>query len=1375
VKPTEHTAKSISTSKTGIFAVLCGLLRDQKSGVSSASGIGARFLRSFLLLATMLAALALTGMPAQAATTHKFIEQMTGFGSAYQIAVGGEGEVYVADLSTRAVDRFSSTGVALPFSCATTECKKYLDGNKITGTPSGAFGRPAGVAVDDENGDVYVSDSSGVVDVFSSTGEYLPTLQLTGTPGGPFSSPEGLAFDQATHELYVADNENAVVDLFTAAGTYVKQLGEGVLLPHDSSVAVSEGGLTAGDVYVQDLVPSLFGATERDVDVFEALGNFIPPPWQAQGAFSSNPMYVGVDPTNQHVYADSDHEGVVDEFGASASEEYIDRLTGTPTGVNGTIVPFIKEGLGGVAIAPTTGDLYVTDVSVVDVFGPDIVYPDVTTAAASEVRLASAVLNGTVDPDGAGEATCEFEYGASTSYEKIVPCAKPVPSVNVKEPVKSVVVPGLQPHTTYYYRLTATNASKVVDYGECPEDCGSFTTAGPSLHGEAVSDVTATSATLDATIDPNNGPSSAVPDTLTSYYFQYNTSGTEVCTAQPSLCKEAPVAPGASLGESEGKLEVSQHLQGLAANTVYHYRVVAVSEPNGEPVTVYESDQTFTTEPSGSAFALPDHRQYEMVSPPDKHGALISAIGAYGPIEAAADGDAFTYETDSPIEAEPQGYTNAAQDLATRTATGWSNQDLETRHNESTGVAFGSPYEYRFFSSDLSLALFNSQGYFTPLTGEETSPQATEATPYERNDAICRATPATCYTPLLTSADVTSGAAFGEVGKVTAGAIKEGPVKPMGATPDLRHVVLGVEGKGKYESLFLTEQPAPPASLYEWSADKPPSGQLQLINILPASEGGAPAASPAFGGYIGGYGAEARNAISVDGSRVIWSTSSALYMRDTVGGHEETVRLDVVQPGASGSGTPKPQFNIASGTGSEVFFTDTQQLTVDSRGAAGEPDLYACHMVEVEGKLKCELADLTVDSNPDGEPADVQGAVLAASEDGTYVYFVADGRLTSVANDRGGTATAGESNLYVEHYNGTAWEAPRFIATLSVAESNDWFYGRNGKHTSGSSPDGQYLAFMSQRPLTGYDNTDVNERPSHYEEETSNVSAQTTVKHSDEEVYEYDAETAKLVCASCNPTGTRPSGEVYAPTHEAEKLVGGYGSTWEGGTWLAANIPGWTSYEGNADYGLHQPRYLSDSGRLLFNSHEALVPQDVNGMWDVYEYEPPGIGSCTESISTYSPRSGGCVNLISSGESSEESAFLDASESGGDVFFLTALRLVPADYDNNFDVYDARECTGESQCFPVSAEKPPVCTTEASCRLAPTPQPTIFGAPPSQTFNGVGNLTSESSPPPAKATTNKTVKCKKGFTKSKKNKCVRSERKKKSKKAKKSSYDRRGK
>ena len=75
-------------------------------------------------------------------------------------------------------------------------------------------------------------------------------------------------------------------------------------------------------------------------------------------------------------------------------------------------------------------------------------------------------------------------------------------------------------------------------------------------------------------------------------------------------------------------------------------------------------------------------------------------------------------------------------------------------------------------------------------------------------------------------------------------------------------------------------------------------------------------------------------------------------------------------------------------------------------------------------------------------------------------------------------------------------------------------------------------------------------------------------------------------------------------------------------------------------------RALFDSGRLFFDSADALVPQDTNGNTDVYEFEPAGVGGCTPASTTFNTATGGCVGLISSGVASGPSEFLDASATG---------------------------------------------------------------------------------------------------------------------------------
>ena len=279
---------------------------------------------------------------------------------------------------------------------------------------------------------------------------------------------------------------------------------------------------------------------------------------------------------------------------------------------------------------------------------------------------------------------------------------------------------------------------------------------------------------------------------------------------------------------------------------------------------------------------------------------------------------------------------------------------------------------------------------------------------------------------------------------------------------------------------------------------------------------------------------------------------------------------------------------------------------------------------------------------------------------------------------------------------------------------------------------------MSDRSLTGYDSRDA----------SSGVA--------DEEVFIYDTTQNKLVCASCNPTGARPVGLHEGGAYE-ENLVD-YEKTWQG-RWIAANVPAWTRTGLSAS--LTQSRYLSNSGRLFFNANDALVPADVNGTEDVYEYEPAGVGSCKpptygQSASiVYSEALGGCVGLISAGTSAEESAFMDASETGGDVFFLTLSRLSSQDYDTSIDIYDAHECTEASPCAPVPALVPPPCTSGDACKqAAPTPQPALFGPPASETFSGTGNL----SPATEKAVV-KPKACKRGYVR-KSGRCVKRKRKK---------------
>ena len=1210
-------------------------------------------------------------------------------------------------------------------------------------TPSGLFeGNVTGVAVDESglagdwaSGDVIIGTANGgthtgVVDVITpevggmeppaEAGGVKDVWQLKGTcltvgfacdleeeVEHPFKGPKAVAVDQATGELFVGDS------------------------------------------------PAPGGGTEAVVDVFKPglrgeydfEGQLTPPP----GVSFEDIVGVAVDSHDGDVYvveqAESQLGGanVVYEFDIATGEP-VDTLTGLSSAS-----PFSRP--TSVAVDQENGDVFVGDRgqegSVVDVFGPDIIVPDTKTEEATEVTASTAVLNGTVNPLEAetGEgATCEFEYGSSTAYGQRVKCAQPVTSA---EKVRSLTVAKLEPDTTYHFRLMASNNNGAHVGGDL-----TFTTKGPGIEAEFASDVTATSASLNSTVDPNGKE--------ISYFFQYSGEDTEACT--PSTCTAVPAEPGTGIGSGEEQLPEIQTVENLTPGRQYHYRVVTVSEVEVTPghVEVHQfagPDRTFTTQIAGE-FILPDSRQWQLVSPPEKHGALIEALGQDSnegePIQAAANGSAITYLADVPTEAAPQGNSNHVQVFSARDPDGWSSHDLALPHTipSASGEAGN---EYRFFSEDLSTGIVQPFGRFDPGVSED----ASEQTPFQHTNFFSggpsEACANSCYSPLVTArpgvADDTASPfqSFGEYGPEeieghkAEGDGEEGNRCPpyticgpvfVGASPDGAHVVVS-------SRVPLAEKAGAGSELYEWNREPTPSERLKLVSVLPASEGAG-----AVGAQLGNNSQDTRGAVSANGSRVFFTADGIdghlhLYMRDVAAG--KTLRLDVpeqacVNDGTCEAATGAPEFQFASREGERVLFKDATRLTGDSGAGRGKADLYECAIVEVAGEPTCILSDLTPKA-AGKESADVQGEVPGASEDGAWVYFVADGVLGNSSGERvpgatpgscHGSAPSAESacNLYVRHEGVT-----RLVAVLSGADNPDWAQsGTSLEHlVARVAPNGQWLAFMSDRSLTGYDNRDA------------------ASGERDEEIYLYDAKTAQLVCASCDPSGALPVGQEYGPSGNNMPHVSG-NRVWESSSWLAADVPAWTPYQiSDARY---QSRFLSNNGRLFFNARDPLVPRAVNNTWDVYEYEPEGEGSeaakCGPSAASGSEafkpavafeaegftreEGAGCVALISSGESSDESAFLDASATGGDVFFLTTAKLSTRDVDDSYDVYDAHECTASTPCMPALAELPPPCATADSCRTAPAPQPSIFGPGPTETLVSTGNSAAALSAKPIRKT-----------------------------------------
>ncbi len=1239
--------------------------------------------------------------PGVAGAATRFGERGTGAGQfegPVGVAVDGAShDVYIADQYNHRIDTFEGSGSfllawgwevnlsspvpELQTCTVATECRRGAEGEGA-GEFSGEG--PQGVAVDDNEslgdlsaGDVYVEDWGNYrVEKFGSEGVFLGMFGgdvnengtnvclagercKSGIPGsgdGQFEWPyeaHGIVAGGPGGAVYVGDK--ARVEVFEASGAWKEDISLAGLSKEGkiTSLAVD----AAGDVFVKDEgVPGVRefapGGTEVPV-VFDAGSESV----EGLALDPSGDLFVADSANGFHLLKYSPTGRELDSLGAGT--------VGSTRGI-------------AFADTPAGEQLYVANDSASEIVTVAIPSPGpvVEDESATPGLHGAATLGAALNAEGA-ETTYHFEYvtdadfkasgftGASSTAASTIGPGFEAQHVEASLPAKA-----LTPDETYDWRVVASS--------EC-EPGRTCTTTGEAqsfrelpaaqVDGPWAANVASTSATLAARIDPL--------ESSTEYRLEWGTTASYGHVF------------GGSVGEGEEYVSLAFHVQGLEPGVTYHYRLVTTSEAG----TIVGSDRSFTTQLGGEELALLDGRAWELVSPANKNGALIQPINSYHVIEAAAGGGAITYQASNAVGENPVGKSNISQVLSVRGANGWRTEDISIPYSlPPEGVAAqlpegGSPF--RLFSQDLSSAVVEQE---EPSTARPLAAGATERTPYLRDDLTCRAQPQSCYTPLVSPADVEPpGEQFG-------GAKEGEAVLIAGGSSDLNHLV--VESpyaltKGASARLGVED----PENLYEWSG-----GSLQLVNVLPNGE-----SRP--GAYLGmqtnSSNQIAANTVSNDGRRIVWSYGRL--------GEEKGIELfvrDMVEKRTVEVGHSRPEFETMSSDGSRLFFRENEELFELNVDTGAQADLTAAH-------------------GPGESNAGVQDTIFGASTEGCDVgihgecdvYFVATGVLAG-ANSEGNAPTGGADNLYVLHDSASGWSTV-YVATLSNEDEHDWYAHSGegkGSHScdcrgsesnevsSRVSPSGRYVTFMSESSLTGYDNLDA-------------ASGQP-----DEEVYMYDAVAKRLVCVSCNPSGARPSGVLDGAERllvDPEDAWGpfGEGAGTTGGHWLAGMLPTWWRIFGaDSTRTFYQPRSLLDDGRVFFDSPDALVSQATNGLMNVYEYEPEGVGSCGSASVTFNQRAGGCVDLLSAGTSSEESEFYDASESGEDVFFITASRLVPEDLDAAYDVYDAHVCSAAAPCS-VTPVVPPPCTSGDSCKAAPSPQPAIFGAPASATFSGAGNLT----------------------------------------------------
>jgi DNA-binding beta-propeller fold protein YncE len=1171
-----------------------------------------------------------------------------------------------------------------------------------------------------------------------------PAEGVEGPGAGQLSNPRGIATDPTSGHIYVSDQENARIDEFTAWGVFVKAWGWGVAdgtselqscgpeaIPPTATCQKGIAGRSSGQLgdnrkMAVDAAGDIYVGEERINGECGCGANFRVQKFDPEGHFLL--MFGGeVDKTTKaNVCTKASDDVCGNGVEGSGKGEFSDERGGhiaydpitnsVFVGDRERIEEFDTDGnykaqiplpqpgssVSLLAADPVSGDLYVGLVDTSRIQEPNVYRLDPATGEVIEPILQlESPLQLAVDrkgdvyavddpPGGAAELeprVLEFDPAGA----KLLPTKEEedrkefFPSVPFDGPVPSglatnVIGPGSEaPGDLYVSFFKPSGASYISAYGPSPFAFEDPPKRPPEIRAQYATSVGGEEATLKAQINPHFWPDA-------TYYLQY---GTGKCS-EGGCGAQKPLAPGSTLTAKSLNAPVDTagvFLSGLEPGTTYHYRF-ATKSSGSDGETVFGvggkpgedgEEGTFTTFPAptqpapcpaneafrtGASGKLPDCRAYELVSPLDKEdgdaGLLASTATFFEVNQSATSGDRFTYSSMSAFSgAESAPYVS--QYLASREAgAGWSNQAISPPRSMRPLVANRSLHnDFKGFSADLCESWLQHNSVSTLAEG------AIPGYPnlYRRQD--CGVTPS--YEALST-------------------------VKPPNR-PARQYSGLGVLGfsANGAKTIFVSEdkltEDAPTLNaglgediqaellLYEHSA----SG-LRYVCYLPS---GNPSQTACGAGLSAGQpdarASAVENAISADGSRVFWTAysgtfttaptgiSGKLYVRlnpdqeqsKLSGGGKCTEAEKACTIAVSGSVSPEPaQYWSASEDGSKALFKIMAGTLKDN--------LYEFDVATKKPRLIAE---------------GVQGP-MGASEDASHVYFASSKLLGEGASEG---AEEGAHNLYLYEAGEEGGQGSfHFIMVLSGED----FTGSELRPATVSevpnvrsatlSPDGRHAAFTSSASPApgGYDNLDA------------------ASGEADQEAYLYDATQHELRCVSCNPTGARPAG----------KDLGGGSSP----LWVAAQLP-------NRRIPLHAPQTLAEDGsRLFFESHEALVPRDSNGTWDVYEWEAVGSGSCEESNSTYSEASEGCVDLISSGESPSPSRFLDADPSGRDVFIGTQSSLIGADYGLS-DVYDARVDGG----LPEPSLPPAACEGEA-CQgpISAPDDPT----PASSSFEGAGNV-----------------------------------------------------
>jgi hypothetical protein len=426
-----------------------------------------------------------------------------------------------------------------------------------------------------------------------------------------------------------------------------------------------------------------------------------------------------------------------------------------------------------------------------------------------------------------------------------------------------------------------------------------------------------------------------------------------------------------------------------------------------------------------------------------------------------------------------------------------------------------------------------------------------------------------------------------------------------GASTDLTHVIVqspwNLTGDGSFSDVGdLYEQVQ---GLGVRRVGRIPSGtNTECDDSVPGSEciDGPPVQAGLPVSLTPGGSEYSSGMVSADGSRILFQGPSGAPT-GPIYMREDGVRT--FQIDASQTATPAAgpaQLWGMSTDGTRVLFTSSDSLTSDDNDG-GSSDLYLYDRTAPAG---ARLTLLSQDST--GDPVISVTSVIGASSDAHYVYFVSGGQLVPDA------PPVVNQGLYLWH-DGQIRYIGSFddfnLANLNTPAMS-WQFVASAR-TSRVSPDGHHLLFMSwndagfrdQGGYRGYDHG-------------------TCGSTGCRELYLYSADDGSLACVSCNPLRSAATGDA-----------------------LVDILPGISA----STFMQRASHALADDGQhVFFSTQEALVPEDSNGKWDAYEYDTPT----------------GTIHLLSTGTSTSDSYFMDASPDGHDAFFVTSQQLTGWDTDS---------------------------------------------------------------------------------------------------------------